>query len=360
MDSDTWRSLLYFESRDFVCDLFFRIHGRSLNARRAREIISSARQGREYFRSASQASLSVRPLLSFYGVASLCRSLTLLYRRNTGEDGLNQGHGLLTVAWPQHLRGELVDALPAINGLTVRACKGLFSDLGDAVANRTVFDIYGKSVSIPFKQRGGSIDCEVTFGDILDRLPDIARPFSGRSAHYVQCRNLSCAPGEGLTIIVKSPVDHPVCEEYSSAGYVVEAHDEPYDSDTFTSLRAGPDILQEKFPQIVDARVMRTLAGYPVPHLTSKFHQNIFLPQISIIYILSFILGMLVRYFPTHWTALMGGEKGDAIWPSINAVQSYVEQALPELVLESINNNFHVDNVDENEKTDAACDVLPS
>jgi hypothetical protein len=52
---------------------------------------------------------------------------------------------------------------------------------------------------------------------------------------------------------------------------------------------------------------------------------------------LSYILGMLALYFPTHWSALMSGERGDAIWPNINAAQRYVEVAAPELVLEVIN-----------------------
>ncbi|WP_412177390.1 hypothetical protein [Mesorhizobium sp. YC-39] len=45
---------------------------------------------------------------------------------------------------------------------------------------------------------------------------------------------------------------------------------------------------------------------------------------------------MLARYYPTHWMALMGGEKGDVLWPSINAAQHYVETAFPELVLKLI------------------------
>jgi hypothetical protein len=50
---------------------------------------------------------------------------------------------------------------------------------------------------------------------------------------------------------------------------------------------------------------------------------------------------MLARYYPTHWSALMMGEKGDAIWPNINAAQNYIETALPELVLESISDSVY-------------------
>jgi hypothetical protein len=33
----------------------------------------------------------------------------------------------------------------------------------------------------------------------------------------------------------------------------------------------------------------------------------------------------------------MAGEKGDAIWPTINAAQTYVEVVLPDLILDALN-----------------------
>jgi hypothetical protein len=45
---------------------------------------------------------------------------------------------------------------------------------------------------------------------------------------------------------------------------------------------------------------------------------------------------MLARYYPTHWMALVQGDKGDTLWPTINRAQHYVENAFPELVIEMI------------------------
>jgi len=58
--------------------------------------------------------------------------------------------------------------------------------------------------------------------------------------------------------------------------------------------------------------------------------------QLGFTYVLSYILGMLTRYFPTHWVAVQGGSKGDALWPTLRAAQDYVERAFPELILELI------------------------
>lgn len=173
MDTDVWQRLLHLESRDFVSGWFEKIHGRKLNARRAKEIIASARQGREYFRSASTASFAVRPLLAFYGVASLCRSLTLLHRRSVGEEGLSQGHGLTTVAWSQQLSGDLPAALASISELRVRTCKGLFSDLQATTRKRTALPVYDRIIHLSLDNEGQHLGQETSLADILNRLPDI-------------------------------------------------------------------------------------------------------------------------------------------------------------------------------------------
>jgi hypothetical protein len=342
MNSDVWQRLLHLESRDFVSDWFERIHGRKLNARRAKEIIASARQGREYFRSASTASFAVRPLLAFYGVASLCRSLTLLHRRDAGEEGLRQGHGLETVAWSATLSGDLPVALASISKLRVRTCGGLFSDLLAATRKRTVLHVYDRTIHVSFDNEEQRLGQETSLADILDRLPDIFRDVSTeRPRMWIRLKDFVYSPDSGAEITVHGTPDHPVCVEYAGAGFELSLEDDPYDSSPGrTVLKIDETGFKKYFPQLLDARVIRTMGGYPSPHLVSKFSPDAWLSQISVTYMLSYILGMLARYFPTHWSALMGGEKGDAIWPNINAAQTYVEVALPELVLEVINNSL--------------------
>ena len=63
MKSDVWQQLLALESVDLVSNWHSQIHKRTLNLRRAHEITASAKQAREYFRNASNADVTVRPLL---------------------------------------------------------------------------------------------------------------------------------------------------------------------------------------------------------------------------------------------------------------------------------------------------------
>jgi hypothetical protein len=341
MNSQVWQSLLHLESRDILTEWFAKIHGRQLNARRAKEIIASARQGREYFRSADSASFTVRPLLAFYGVASLCRSLTLLHRRDAGEEGLKQGHGLETVAWSAILASDMPAALAAIDKLRVRTCGGLFSDLSAVTNARRVLHIYDRAIPVAVDGEEQGLGQEISFADILDRLPDIETIASAeRPRRWVRLKAFEYSLEAGATITAYGSAEHPVCVEYVEAGFVGSAEEDRYDrGGDRTVLKADPLTFQRYFPQFLDARVIRTIGGLPSAHLASKFHADVWFSQISVTYMVSYILGMLARYYPTHWSALMSGEKGDAIWPKISAAQAYVEAALPELIVESISDS---------------------
>ena len=128
MNNEIWQQLLSLENRDITHQRFKRIHSRELNARRAREINAAAKQSREYFRNASDSNYSVRPLLTFYGVASLSRALLLLLKAKGGEEGLTASHGLETVGWSDIMSGDIAAGLQGLRNLKIRTRPGLFSD----------------------------------------------------------------------------------------------------------------------------------------------------------------------------------------------------------------------------------------
>ncbi len=81
------------------------------------------------------------------------------------------------------------------------------------------------------------------------------------------------------------------------------------------------------------------------PKLT---HRRTFFWEIclfSMYYLSNCLLPGNARYFPTHWISLIQGERGDALWPTINRAQQFVENSYPELVVEMI-----FDMIYENEK----------
>jgi hypothetical protein len=90
--NEFWREALKLESAKLVKRIYKKIHGRDLNTTNAKQIVASYLQAKEYFHNATEADVSVKPLLLFYGVSSLSRCLSLLLKRTGGEESLTQGH----------------------------------------------------------------------------------------------------------------------------------------------------------------------------------------------------------------------------------------------------------------------------
>jgi len=82
--------------------------------------------------------------------------------------------------------------------------------------------------------------------------------------------------------------------------------------------------------------IHKAFGAIPTLHIVDPLDNDTRYSQLAMTYLVSYVLGMLARYFPTHWISLASGEKGDGLWPAINAAQRYVDQAFPELVIEFV------------------------
>ena len=71
-------------------------------------------------------------------------------------------------------------------------------------------------------------------------------------------------------------------------------------------------------------------------YIIQDFPNNDRLPRYVILYLYAYILGMLVRYFPTKWMSLVNGEKGDAARPLIYEVIDLIECDWPGAVTKSL------------------------
>lgn len=88
----TWTELSAYESAELVERFVRERKGEKLDPGKAHEIATQFSQGREYFRSATDASELVRPLILYYGVLALARGAVLF--RHAGRDTLATSHGL--------------------------------------------------------------------------------------------------------------------------------------------------------------------------------------------------------------------------------------------------------------------------
>lgn len=53
---------------------------------------------------------------------------------------------------------------------------------------------------------------------------------------------------------------------------------------------------------------------------------------------MSYVLGMMARYYPTTWIALRRAEKEDKVYPFIHRVIEFVDEKYPRVVLDFLQN----------------------
>nr|WP_294916012.1 YaaC family protein [uncultured Neokomagataea sp.] len=332
MNAEIWQRLLMLESRDVVDRSYFKIHGRQLSARRSKEISAAARQAREFFRNAVGADFSVKPLLTFYGVASLSRSLTLIFRIENGEEGLSRGHGLETVQWSETLSKSVSNGLLSLGSLRVRTCKGLFADLIRETQNLLCVHANSAAVQGRLCYNIPPFGFEVSLLELLERLPDLSADAAAleNSTRYAIVHNITFSKENGFCADVNAAGFERFRQSYEDAGFLITSNG------TTATLTGSAELFSREQPQLIHTYIQKNFGLIPQIFIADYFKNRACLSQLSIVYLLSFFLGMLCRYFPTHWISLIQGEKGDAYWPILNRAQHCVEKAFPELVVEML------------------------
>ena len=326
-----WKSISRFESHDFVAKWYRNAHGRDASAAKVTQINACFGHGREYFRNAERSEMSVKPLLLYYGVLSCCRGVILANNRDKKEESLKPRHGLETVEWQR----TLSDGIRKVLDLRIRATNGTFGELVDVCWHlRTVHRFQGPTNRMGSSgQTLGDVQfatdgSEMTLEDLLSRLlqTGLAYPeLTGRSAKmFGGARIASHPPGvhiafplvgipdelrnlaDGQNIYIGSSNEvAPGFRQSDDAGdclVFVGRHGEAYRSPLPVSHYGG------------EGDFMVVMLDFPNGDKLTEFIK---------LYLVSYILGMLVRYFPSMWTALLRNEKGDFAQPLlVDAVEA--------------------------------------
>ncbi|MGN4063577.1 YaaC family protein [Burkholderia gladioli] len=328
MDAEIWQQLLSFENRDITSRWFEKIHGRTLNARRAKEINAAAKQAREYFRNASNADYSVRPLFTFYGVASLSRSLLLLLQNRNGEEVLTKGHGLETVDWATVISDG--NGLSNAHDLKIRTCGGLFCDFMTRTKNRTAIHVRSSAVDWRLSYEIPAVGDEISLGELFARIPDLEKDYThiADDAKYALVHDIRYDKESGFDVRVADVSFLKFKEVYDSLGYASASEN------GVCTVTTDAKNFEEQLPLLVQTYIQKNFGSIPRLYLAPPFNNGGRYSQLCITYMVSYILGMLARYYPTQWMALIQGEKGDRWWPTVNRAQHFVEKSYPELVVE--------------------------
>ncbi|MGQ0641210.1 MAG: YaaC family protein [Gemmatimonadaceae bacterium] len=342
--NDPWSELSLFESRDVVERKFRKRHDRSLGAEKAREIVSAFAQAREFFRSAAAAADLVRPLLLYYGVLTLTRALVLFLRPRVREAALKQSHGLGVLDWGEQLSGG-VKNLPEVR---IRLEAGTFAELAEATENTERTLIW----RAPYPNRGlltqmGSSQYpqgfELTASDILGRIPDIAPLYEEVFASLPACVPgfvflLSEATHTGLNVF---PLNGRLIPEDELRQAFIRTEVSELRQTTKHNFRreelhwswrvehSSLDELTAALPPIAaDAR--------DEIYLVRPLASGVRMSTLSLLFGASYMLGMLARYYPTHWLSLLARQKGDFTLPLLREALRVIATRYPELVLTAL------------------------
>ena len=336
-----WRSISLFESHDYVGRWYRKAHGGDVSATKIGQINACFAHGREYFRNAERADLSVKPLLLYYGVLSCSRGVILANNRNKKEESLKPRHGIETVDWQNTLSGGIKNVLD----LRVRATDGTFVELVDVCWDLKTRHLFAGATNqivsgghrlgeVAFVSDGSTLtlgdviarllQTGLAYGDLTDRPPMTfrgARAVSHPPGIHLafplvgipdQLRDL--ADGQRVTIGSSNQVC-PGLHQSDDAEDTLLFHD---DSD---GREASVDPLFPVTHYRGEGETMVVIADFPNGDRLTEFIK---------LYLVAFSLGMLVRYHPSMWTALLRNEKGDFAQPLLVRAVEAVEEDFAE------------------------------
>jgi hypothetical protein len=262
--------------------------------------------------------------------------LSLLLRPGSGEEGLTRGHGLEASGWTGVLSGEISEGLAALGTLRIKTCSGLFADFVRATDNRMCMHVNSSAVDWRLSYDQPSLGDEITLEDLLSRIPDLHGEYSRsvRPSGYARVQEMTYSETAGFKAKVDAKQFDSFKDSYGSAGFNVTR------ADSFYDVGCDATMMGRSTPQFMHTYVNKMFGSIPTLYIVKPLPSGARYSQMAMTYMTSYVLGMLTRYFPTHWVSLLSGEKGDALWPAINAVQRYIDSAFPEMVVEFIHDTL--------------------
>ena len=335
-----WKAISRFESHDFVANWYRKAHERNASAAKVGQINACFAHGREYFRNAGRSDMSVKPLLLYYGVLSCCRGVILANDPEKKEESLKPRHGLETVDWQHTLSGGIRNVLE----LRIRATEGTFGELVDVCLHLRTLQLFSGPTNEMGStgQRLGDVrfatdGSQMTLGDLLSRLLQTGLAFpevtDRRASMFAFARLASHPPGVHLAFpLFGIPEELRNLEDgkniyVGSSNQIAPALGKGDDAgDCLILVRRNDDAHLNELPVSHfggEGQFMVVMLDFPNGDKLTEFVK---------LYLVSYILGMLARYHPSIWTALLRNEKGDFAQPllvdAVEAIENEFAQQL--------------------------------
>jgi hypothetical protein len=318
---DDWSRLGLYRSRDVLERQYRARHGAELSAGKAREVIANLEQAQQYFESARTAGVLAGPLEQYYGVLSFARGLVLYLTPRTREANLTKGHGL----------GEHLPEDGPLEGMRLTIQAGTFDEFLDATGNAETFHLDEPRAglqtgsqwftsSLPRPAR----DAELTFDDVLSRIPGLRNHYEQAFGTHAKCYGGSAWVFAGTinAHLRRGAVGLPDSEYLANAIRFGPARGEvtisPQQGVTLRARVPVGEPVQRYCPTIMES----PLGGQCI---VEALPGGAALSQITI-----------VRYYPTRWMQLLSRERGDRILPVLERLRLLLQTEFVRLVLAEV------------------------
>lgn len=350
LSRDPWPYLQHFTNVSYVKSYLNDRHGRAPNTSNAREVADNMAQAISYFDSSVSASPITKPLLQYYGFRSLARTIVLCADHNTREATLKPSHGL-------QFGNEITSAL-ALKDVTLKVSTGLFSELWSATQNteRATVGLMDRGWA-PYTQRlkgplgtGDLAGTSLRFRTLLNNLPD--------------CYPLLEAVSETAPNIypVKMRLFGDIDSDFWQVDFYVmnvNGRDQQAFLDEFKTILNFPaeiEIQPHPFHYTVGGvpgLEFRLFHGNSIEvdslnKITFKNDMNgisFIVPEskpdpplssLCSYFAVSFLLGSLVRYYPSIWGNISRGQEKDKLSAIIPNLTNLIQTLAPELALQEL------------------------
>ena len=173
---------------------------------------------------------------------------------------------------------------------------------------------------------------EISIADLFSRIPDLQRDYADVSdeLRYASVSELAANRKTGFRMKIRREPFLRSKAIYETLGYATA------DDGKYYTLTCPVEVFERASPQFIHTYLDKSFGTIPGLFIAEPFPGGARYSQLAVTYMVSFVLGMLVRYYPTHWMALVHGDRGDSLWPAMNRAQRLVEQSYPELVSEMV------------------------
>ena len=287
--------------------------------------------------------MSTKPLLLYYGALSLSRGVILANNPNKKEESLKKSHGLEASDWQSTLKGGIKDVLE----LQIRSTDGTFRELVEVCNNlKTMYKFAGPTNEMVSDGHhlgdiGFTTDQSLlTLDDLISRLLQTAGMYeeiTGRPRKmFTGCRIASHPPGTHFAFpLVGIPSE---LKRLHDGKNVIIGSSNQVAPGLMQSNDAGDSLI---FVHQDHATYELAKKLFPVSHYGSGEYMSVILDfpnedkmtEFFKLYLVSYCLGMLSRYYPSIWMALLRNERGDFAQPLLVRAVEAIESDFPENVL---------------------------